>query len=253
VTTNNPVRIAKCHKRVYIDLADVPRRIIEISQNGYSVVETAPVKFVRTPGMQPLPMPEPGGTIEEFRSFLETTDESFVGLLCWSLDALRGDGVHPILTVSGPGAAMSPFAVVRSLIDPTANAPFSGVPGTKRQIRDAGFAYLFAFDQMREINGDISVAMRRLAEGHPMVAEIANGYSAKTAAEYREELAKWDLHRPKVLGLLYDAIAHGLRTTYREELGSLPPHAQYTRWFDACKDVLWPDGAPGVRHVETAI
>src|SRR5262249_42981729 len=57
---------------IYIDLCDKNWRQVEITQNGWRVIESAdsPVRFVRAKGMLPLPEPARGGSIEELRKLL---------------------------------------------------------------------------------------------------------------------------------------------------------------------------------------
>lgn len=57
----------------YLDLADARWRAVRISGvEGWSIVDRAPCKFLRTPDMAPLPEPEAGGSIDELRSMFLT-------------------------------------------------------------------------------------------------------------------------------------------------------------------------------------
>ena len=44
-------------------------------RSGWRVVQRPPVRFVRTPGTLPLPVPEKGGSIETLRSLVNVADE----------------------------------------------------------------------------------------------------------------------------------------------------------------------------------
>jgi hypothetical protein len=59
------VRVAGHEERIYPDLADARWRAIEISAEGWRVVESPPVRFRRLAGMLEIPVPEAGGSIEE--------------------------------------------------------------------------------------------------------------------------------------------------------------------------------------------
>ena len=51
------VRLAEHDGLIYLDLADEFWRCIEIGANGWRIAEDPPVRFRRSAGMQPLPLP----------------------------------------------------------------------------------------------------------------------------------------------------------------------------------------------------
>src|SRR5271163_1828486 len=96
------VRVAKDGNYVYIDLADDLGRAVEISQDGWRVIDLPPVRFLRTPSMRPLPAPRWGGTTGELLAFFNFAHEDdFVLILGWVLGALYDNGPHPGLVISG--------------------------------------------------------------------------------------------------------------------------------------------------------
>ena len=57
--------------------------------------------------MLSLPTPERGGSIEEFRPFLNLrTDDDFVLIVSWLLGALRARGPYPVLNLYGEVAGV---------------------------------------------------------------------------------------------------------------------------------------------------
>ena len=87
---------------IYLDLADEKWRAVEIDATGWRVVDNPPVRFRRTPGMKPLPIPEEGGSIEALRPFLNVQwDTDFVLVVAWALACLRNRGPYPVLVLSG--------------------------------------------------------------------------------------------------------------------------------------------------------
>jgi hypothetical protein len=50
-------------------LADESWRCVEIGTNGWRIAEDPPVRFRRSAGMQPLPLPVRGGSIEALAPF----------------------------------------------------------------------------------------------------------------------------------------------------------------------------------------
>src|SRR6516164_7435297 len=64
------VRLAEHEGHIYLDLADECWRAVEIGPEGWHVIGSPPVRFRRAAGMLPLPMPQPGGSIEPLASVL---------------------------------------------------------------------------------------------------------------------------------------------------------------------------------------
>jgi hypothetical protein len=63
------VRIAEHDGLIYLDLADEFWRCIEISADGWRITEDPPVRFRRSAGMQPLPLPLRGDQLTRLRRF----------------------------------------------------------------------------------------------------------------------------------------------------------------------------------------
>ena len=70
------VRLAERDGRMYLDLADEFWRCVEIGANGWRIAEDPPVRFRRSAGMQPLPLPLRGGSIEALAPFLNLASEN---------------------------------------------------------------------------------------------------------------------------------------------------------------------------------
>src|SRR6516165_5755716 len=64
------IRVGGLDGRLYFDLGDETWRAVEIDTTGWRVIGKPPVRFRRAAGMQPLPMPVRGGSVETLRSFL---------------------------------------------------------------------------------------------------------------------------------------------------------------------------------------
>src|SRR5690606_3715989 len=61
------LRVAGHQGRIYIDLCNDGFEAVEIGANGWHVTNDVPVKFRRTRGMQALPHPERGGSLDLLR------------------------------------------------------------------------------------------------------------------------------------------------------------------------------------------
>jgi hypothetical protein len=98
------IRVAEYAGCIYLDLADEHWRTVEIGSDGWRVLECPPVRFGRSPGILPLPVPERGGSIEALRSFLNLSSQNdFVLVVAWLLAALRPGG--PLSAVGDIGRA----------------------------------------------------------------------------------------------------------------------------------------------------
>ena len=119
------IRVAEHAGRIYLDLADEHWRAVEIGPDGWRVLGCPPVRFRRSPGMLPLPVPERGGSIEALRPFLNLSNQNdFVLVVAWLLAALRSGGPYPLLAISGEqGSAKTVLSkLLRALVDPNVAA-----------------------------------------------------------------------------------------------------------------------------------
>jgi hypothetical protein len=164
------VRIAALNRSIYLDLADELWRAVEIDPKGWRIADgdALPVKFRRPRGMLPLPEPKSGGSVNEFRRFLNVdNDDDFTMAVGWLLGTFRGRGPYPILVQHGEqGCGKSECTwVCRSLIDPN-------VASLRRKPRDeqdlmigANNGHVMAFDNLSSLTVWLSDALCVLATG----------------------------------------------------------------------------------------
>src|SRR5207247_487377 len=103
-----------------IDLCNEAWTGIKITPQGWSIVHTGSL-FTRVPGMQALPTPERGGSIEELRRFANVeTDDDFILLVAWVVGAFHPRGPYPLLALCGEqdSAKSTSARFIRSLVDP---------------------------------------------------------------------------------------------------------------------------------------
>jgi hypothetical protein len=259
------IRVALAGGRVYLDLADDRGRAVEVGPDGWNVVDSAPVHFMRPARMRSLPVPERGGSIDDLRSIANVVDDGdFVLFVAWLLDALRNDGAHPVLVINGgEGTAKTTLVeIVRELVDPSWE-PLGGLPQTERQVRAADGGYLRVYDNVPLISARTSDALCRLSTGKPAHPVIINGIgelvmrpdladrslfvnlAVVTDRERRalqEIWAAFERLRSKILGVLLDAVAHGLCALPTTRLDEMPRMADFAIWVTACEGALWPKG-----------
>jgi len=209
-------------------------------------------------------------------------DADFVVVVCWLLAAMRDRGPYPALAISGEqGTAKSTLvAILRALIDPN-TAPLRALPREDRDLFIAASnGHVLAFDNVSGLPAWISDTLCRLAAGggfavrqlytdqdeilfdacRPIVlngigdmvgrADLADRAIFITLepisdVERRAEDELWThIHRelPGILGVLCDAISHGLRYRDLVKLKRLPRMADFAKWGTACEGAFWPAG-----------
>jgi hypothetical protein len=161
------LRVADHNGKLYLDLCDQVWRVVEISGDGWRITDRPPVKFHRTRGSQPLPIPERGGNIEELRGFLNVDHQGWTLIRAFLVAALRPGVPCPILVVKGEQGAGKTTAcrIISELIDPR-TAALRGVP---REVRDltaaAKNSWLVCFDNLSHLPDELADAACRLATG----------------------------------------------------------------------------------------
>jgi hypothetical protein len=277
------VRVGGLDDRLYLDLGDDTWRAVEIDATGWRVIDNPPVRFRRAAGMQALPAPVCGGSVEALRSFLNVRcDADFVLVIAWALAVLRNRGPYPVMVLSGEqGSAKSTFsAILRALLDPN-TAPLRALPREDRDLFIAASnGHVLAFDNVSGLPAWISDTLCRLATGggfavrqlysdqdevlfdaarpvilngiedivtRPDLADRAVFLTLEPIPEERrrpeQELwASFELERPRILGVLLDAVAKGLAMLPQTRLDKLPRMADFALWATACETALWTAG-----------
>src|SRR5262249_27355400 len=130
--------------------------------------EDPPVRFRRSAGMQPLPLPLRGGSIEALAPFVNlASDNDFVLVVAWLLGALRAGGSYPVLAVAGQqGSAKTVLSkLLRALIDPSV-APVRALPRNERELFIAASnGHVLAFDNLSGLPPWLSDTLCRLTSG----------------------------------------------------------------------------------------
>jgi hypothetical protein len=198
------------------------------------------------------------------------------------LATLRAQGPYPLLAISGEqGSAKTVLSKLsRALVDPNA-APVRALSREERELMiAANNSHLLVFDNLSGLHASLSDAFCRLASGgsfaarrlytdddevlfqatRPILlngienvvnrADLADRAIFLTLApvgerQRRSESELWrefEGQRSRILGVLLDAVAHGLRTRPHVRLDRLPRMADFASWATACETALWPAG-----------
>jgi hypothetical protein len=187
------IRVGRTGDTLWLDLCDACWRAVEITAQGWRVVDKPAVKLIRSPAMRALPEPETGGMIENLRSFVNVrSDDDFILTVAWLVAALRDHGPYPILVGNGEqGSGKSVFSrLVRSLVDPS-SAPIRAVPRDDRDlIVSAANSHVLAYDNLSSVPNWLSDALCRLATG--------GGFATRMLHTDRDEMI-FEAQRPIIL------------------------------------------------------
>jgi hypothetical protein len=195
------IRVAELGDKYYLDLCDDRWRAVEISAEGWQIVDEVPVRFRRTPGMLALAEPEQGADLgEELGQFLNLADKAdFVLIAAWLWAALRPHGPYPPLVLAGEqGSAKSTLsAVLKMLIDPN-TAPLRALPREDRDLFIAASnGYVLCFDNVSGLPTWISDTLCRLATG--------GGFAVRQLYTDQDEVL-FDAQRPMILNGIEDVV-----------------------------------------------
>jgi len=267
------VRVAGYEDRVYLDLADAECRVIEIDAGGWRLSSDVPVRFLRPAGMQPLPMPEEGGSIEDLRQFVNVEDDDdFTVIVAYLLGALRPTGPFAHLELLGEqGSAKSTTArIIRSLIDPNFS-PLKAEPGSERDLAIAASnVWMPVWDNLSHMKPWMSDSMCRLSTGggfstralytdadektfqlmRPAILTAIGDVAVKGDLLDRmiilrlprltnnrvaeDELwSEFSVYQPFILGALLDAVSMAIKNIDKVRLPRLPRLADFAKWVTA--------------------
>ncbi|MDY3557618.1 hypothetical protein R5W23_000145 [Gemmata sp. JC673] len=96
-------RVAERDGKIFVDLCDAKRQVVEISADGWRVTTDCPALFHRPLQALPLPVPVQDGSIQRLRELFSILDEpSWILVLGWLSTTLKEHCDHPFLSILGP-------------------------------------------------------------------------------------------------------------------------------------------------------
>lgn len=163
------MRRAYIDGRLYVDQGN--DKYVVVDQNGWQVSDKVPVRFIQHSEMGVFPIPTPGGTLDGLRAFFNCSDDDFLLILGWVLQAYLPDGGHFHLTLRGiAGSAKSTTTrVCKQLTDPMVALELPGFPPSDRDLMIAAYnSTVPVFDNLTHITPEVSDVLCRLATGGEM-------------------------------------------------------------------------------------
>jgi hypothetical protein len=162
-------RIGWHEDRIYIDRGTPDWSVIEVDRDGWRIIEQAPIRFIRSAGIEPLPVPVSGGSISMFRQLFTNiaTDDDLAMIVGWILASFNPDGGLPILGVFGPygSAKTTLLRGCRRLIDPN-KLDTRTLPASERDLMvTAQTSWVQSFDNISHLSVEMSDVFCRLSTG----------------------------------------------------------------------------------------
>lgn len=120
--TSLALRVARHNGALWLDLGDATGLAVRITGDGWAVKTLpAPVLFKRTALNSALPVPEPGGSLDELWAWLNVAEDDQPLLAAWLASTLDPDIPHPVVSLSGEQGTGKSTAtkVLVSLLDPS--------------------------------------------------------------------------------------------------------------------------------------
>jgi len=229
ISTTAPIhdtarRVGAHSGKLYVDLCCDERRAVEIDAEGWRIIQQPPVRFIRSAGMLPLPLPVKGGSMDELRPFINTGDAGFKLLISVMLSHLRPVGPFPVLGIHGEhGTAKSTTSrFVRALTDPH-QADLRRPPREDRDLVTAANAsWVLAFDNLSSVPQWMADSFCMLATG--------GSYTARAMRTDYDEVILAKLNRPLILNGIDDIDKYADLTsrTVRVVLDPIPEEERKT-------------------------
>jgi hypothetical protein len=150
-------RVGHAGGRIYIDRCTEDWSAIEIDAGGWRLVAEAPVRFLRSVGAEPLPVPVLGGSINTLRKFLNVTDDGFTLAVGWLHGTYNPFGPYAHLALFGQHGRGKTTAlrVLRRMIDPNKTDTRTLPPSERDLLVGAKLSWIQSFDNLSRMNDEM--------------------------------------------------------------------------------------------------
>jgi len=193
------LRFGKDGEKRFLSLADENSTVIEIDEQGWRVCDDPPVRFLRGDGRE-LPMPEPGGSLDELSRFVNVNDDNLPLLLAWMVACfVRPGDEAPIAVLTGPAgsAKSSVLQIVVDLLDPKAGLR-AGMPSKEDDL-------VVAAHQGAVVSFDNATTLNKLSD--PLCRLATGGGLRKRTLFTDKDVTAIDVIRPVIIAGI-DPVAH---------------------------------------------
>jgi len=177
----------------YIDICDDLWRVVHVTARGWQIIESPPIRFRRTSGMQALPVNEKdSGSIEDLRALVNVEKNDELLLVTAMLDCWRPDTAYPVLEICGEqGSGKSATtANIRRCIDPNDVLLRARPKNTEDVFVSARNNHTVAYENLSHLSSDMQDGLCTLSTG--------GGFAGRTLYTNDEETT-FDVKRPVLM------------------------------------------------------
>jgi hypothetical protein len=203
------LRVARHGDAIFVDLGDSTGRSVKVSRHGWRIVSDAPVYFRRTSLTSPMPIPDPVGTADELREFINIADSSWPLLRAWLVAALIPVIPHPLLFLEGQQGTGKSTAgsIIAQTIDPSA-APLRSEPRDPEAWHTAAAgSWAVCLDNLSAVPPWLSDVLCKAVTGDAMVKRRLFSDSDLAVTAFRRVLILTSIDLGALRGDLADRLA----------------------------------------------
>jgi hypothetical protein len=268
------VRMAYIDDKLIIDLADREGNVVIIDGKDWQVVKEAPVRFLHSEKMLPLPIPKRDGSLLDLKPFVNVEDDDFPLLIGAILGMLHPTGPYPAINlIGGDGRAKTCTAtVIMLLVDPSIVKGCSPPETNEDLILAVLQRWIYFIDNLSDMKPWLSDSCCRVSTGsamerrtkykdretsafvvkrpmlitsirdvitHPDLNARTLKFDLPQVTKRMPEKKLWDAFekaRPKILGALYTAISTAIRNLPTTKVKDLPRLADFALWCQAAEE-----------------
>lgn len=162
------VRVGENEDKIYIDLGDKTWKAVEVSKDGWKIIDEPPIKFRRTNSTRPLPTPVKGGNWNDLRSLINAKDEdTWILCVAWTVQAFWPKGPFAFLSFNGEPGAGKTFmqTILKVLMDPSETNLRSPPKNEQDLMIAAKNEHVLSFDNLSGMSIFLADSLCRLSTG----------------------------------------------------------------------------------------
>jgi len=196
------VRVAHDGGKIYLDLANPNRDVVEIDGEGWRVVRNPGIVFRRPRGMLPLPEPRHYKSLSEIQTFANLPDSDALRLLVGWIVGAVGDNSYPVLVINGEqGSGKSTLAIVlKRLLDPNETDSRAAPRDEQNLSIAANNQWVLSLDNLSSLSDWMNDALCRISTGQ--------GWGTRQLWEDTEEIIL-KIRRPVILNGITNLVVRG--------------------------------------------
>lgn len=264
-----PLRVGKLGGILYVDLGNSAGEVIEITSEGWKILDKGPIAFLRTVLTVEMPHPVSGGSVEDIFKYINVPlhrRDLFLGCLVASFFE---DIPHPVLNFDGEQGSGKSFAaeLLTELLDPSLVPRRKPPKDIETWTTVAQGSYIIGIDNVRTLSEFFSDAICRAVTGDGNVSRelytngglfvskfrrfiVMNGIGItgiqddlrdrlisfkfpvipNTERRTEREIRRgWEDVRPGVYGSLLDLVSRVLTILPSLEMDEMPRMADFSR------------------------